>query len=286
MQPTTPRRNPFQWRAFTSVLIAFSSLALLASGVVLFLSPPGRIANWTDWSILTLSKEEWAGVHMVFSTVFLTAAILHLVFNWRPMLNYFKGKLTRRIGFRWEWAAALALSIGVYAATRVGLPPFSSLLTLNERLKASWDEPADRAPIPHAELLTLEELAVEAKIDLASGIARLDSGGLEGATPEVIVKDLASRNGIPAQRVYEILIGEPKEGGAGHGGGGRRGAGGGPGRQTLEQFCASEGMDLDASLELLRAEGLKAESDQTLRDIAVNNGYERPFELLELLRGQ
>lgn len=37
----------FMWRAMTSVLVAASFLLLLISGVVLFVSPPGRVVNWS-----------------------------------------------------------------------------------------------------------------------------------------------------------------------------------------------------------------------------------------------
>lgn len=65
----------------TSVLIAASFLVLVLSGVLLFVSPPGRIANWTNWTILGLRKHDWIGLHIWFSVLFLLVAIVHLVFN-------------------------------------------------------------------------------------------------------------------------------------------------------------------------------------------------------------
>ena len=35
----------FQWRALTSVLMTLGFMLLAVSGTVLFLSPPGRVAN-------------------------------------------------------------------------------------------------------------------------------------------------------------------------------------------------------------------------------------------------
>jgi hypothetical protein len=54
----------FQWRALTSVLMTLGFVLLAASGIVLFLSPPGRVANWTNWTILGLRKSDWGGVHI------------------------------------------------------------------------------------------------------------------------------------------------------------------------------------------------------------------------------
>ena len=58
-------RRGFHWRGFFSLLL-FASFTLLAvSGIVLYFSPKGRVANWTGWTVLKLYKEEWSSVHIV-----------------------------------------------------------------------------------------------------------------------------------------------------------------------------------------------------------------------------
>ena len=47
----------FNFRALTSLTLLWMFLALLVSGVVLYIAPPGRIAHWTDWALLGLTKE-------------------------------------------------------------------------------------------------------------------------------------------------------------------------------------------------------------------------------------
>lgn len=279
-----PRR--FQWRALTSVLIAASFVILVVTGIVLFAAPPGRIANWTNWHILGLRKTEWTGLHIWFSTLFLVVTVFHLAFNWRPMVSYFKDRLSRRIGFRWEWAAALLIVSGVFAGTRLAVPPFATLLAWNEDLKQSWDSPADRAPIPHAELLTLRELAEKAGVPVETAVTRLEARGVKGSAHDTVVEKIAAGAGLSAQRVYEIILSSGDQGG-GHGpgrGGQGGGAGGGPGRKTLEQFCADESLALDEVLTRLAARGIKANGSQTLREIAVSAGFARPSELLDVIR--
>ncbi len=57
--PQSPVKRPsFAWRAMTSVLIAASFLLVVVSGVVLFVSPPGRVANWGNWRMVGLTKHE------------------------------------------------------------------------------------------------------------------------------------------------------------------------------------------------------------------------------------
>ncbi len=293
---TVPHRL-FVWRTFTSVLLAACFAGAVFSGAILFLSPPGRIANWTDWNIGGLTKQEWAALHVSFSAVFLIVALFHVGFNWRPLVGYFKDRVSRRLGWRREWVAAVVVAGVVGWAAVADLPPFGWLVAAGERLKQSWDRPAARAPIPHAELLTLGELAARANVEPAAAAERLDRAGIRGHSPEVVVEELARANGVSAQRLYEILQGRtggPGRGGGGAGrggeGGGGRGAGGaghggGVGWKTLEQLCAEEGLAVPEVLGRLQARGVQAEAGQTLREIANANGYDRPFELVELIRG-
>lgn len=214
----------------TSVLIAASFTVLVASGVILFVSPPGRIANWTNWTIFGLRKHDWIALHVWFSLLFLLVAMFHLVFNWRPMLNNFKDRLTRRVGFRWEWVVALAVCAGVYAGTRAGVPPFSSLLAFSERVKEGWDQPRQRAPIPHAELLTLSELVQKAGVEMTTATNRLAAKGITNVAGDIVVQELAAKNARSAQQIYEMILAEPAKRGAGHGQGQVQGHGQGQGR--------------------------------------------------------
>ena len=292
------RRLKFRVRALTSVLITSAFVVLLVSGIILFAAPPGRVANWTNWALLGLRKSEWAGLHITFSALFLLATILHLVFNWRPLVSYFRLRLGEATELRWEWAAALVLAIAVYAGTRANVPPFSSLIAYSESWRESWETPRQRAPIPHAELLTLQELADKAVVNMTSVSNRLNARGITGFATNTVVRDLASQSGISAQQLYEIMTATsvaPTSGKApgtgekaGHNAERGRGSegGGGPGRKTLAEYCAAEGLDLQATLKRLEAKGIKAGASVTMREIAVNNGYSRPYEILDLIKGE
>lgn len=101
--------------------------------------------------------------------------------------------------------------------------------------------------------------------------------------------EVADKNQRSARQVSEAILAAPARAGAGHGqgqghGGGGGGAGGGPGRKTSQQFCADEGIDVTNARAHLQAKGLKASATQTMREIAMNKGYDRPYELMDLLR--
>jgi hypothetical protein len=302
------QRPRFMMRAMTSVFIAASFLLLLVSGSVLFISPPGRVANWSDWRMIGLTKHEWSGVHTWFAAVFVFMVVFHLVFNFRPLVNYFRDRLTRRLGWRWEWVVALALCGGVFAGAQSRVPPFSTLLDFGERVKKGWEDVRAAAPVAHAELLTFKELTSQAKVPYETAVERLEARGFQGIRPEAMVQDLAQTNQVSAQRVYEIIqgqrgggrggsggrgfakAGEETEEGAKHGPGGGRGGfgkggggGGGAGWQTLAQYCASRKLVLTNATARLQAKGIKFTADQTLREIALGNGYDRPYEIIDIL---
>ena len=299
------------WRALTSVFIAASFLLLLIRGAVLFVSPPGRVANWSNWRMIGLTKHDWSGVHTWFAAVFVLTTLFHLIFNFRPLVNYFRDRLTRRLGWRWEWVAALALCVVVFAGAQTRIPPFSTLLSWGESVKQSWEDNRVAAPIPHAELLGLKELASQAKVPYETVVERLEARGFKGIRPEAIVQDVAQTNQVSAQRLYEIIQGQRGGGGGGrgpgggkaeesgaqaekgagrgtgggHGGGGKGGGpGGGPGWMTLADYCSSKGIELTNASARLQAKGIKFTPGQTLREIALSNGYDRPYELLNVLQ--
>ena len=279
--PASPSR--LQGRALASVMVTFSFLILTLSGLILAISPPGRVANWTDWSLLALRKSEWGNLHIWFSLVFLTASGFHIFLNWRPLLGYFKSKMNQSYSFRFEWVLGALLCAVVFIGTRQEWPPFSTVLAATEGIRGSWEKQAGQPPIPHAELLTVKELSEKAGVDLNVALERLSKKGIKGAIPEIRMAALAKENRMPAQQLYDVMLKNPAGSGEGSGHGP---AGGGPGQKTLEQFCASEGLDLAAVQARLAAKGIKVTPKLTLRELAVENGYEKPFELLEIIRAK
>lgn len=288
--PATDRKagRPFSWRALISVTTALTFVAMSITGMVLFITPPGRIAHWTGWRIWALTKEQWAGLHIWFSLVFMIAAILHLYLNWQCFLSYFRTQIHRAFAFRTEWALALLLCGIVGWATLAEVKPFSSLLTWNEAIKRGWDTPAAQAPIPHAELLTLGELAQQTEgLDVDVMIKNLQAVGIEVESADVVLGDLASRAGVTPMQLYAIATGQSIAPGATHGGRGaglqgQQQGGYGMGRLTLRQYCEQQNLDLAKTIQQLRDSGFRAEADMTIREIAATGGV-HPSAMRDLL---
>ena len=266
----------FNWRAFFSLLAAVSFIGMTFTGVILFVVPPGRIANWTGWTMLALTKDQWIGLHDWFSIIFVVACGFHLYYNWSPFVSSFKSKITRAFALRAEWAAALAVCIIAFIGTVAGISPFSALMEWNESIKQSYDSPRQRGPVPHAELMKLTELAEKfAGVELETMLENLRQHGIKVESPDAVLGELAEANGLTPAQLYNIALGI-KGGGGGGGAGGQRGEGGGSGfgRLTLKQYCQQAGLDVDTAVRKLNDSGYKASPDMTMRAIADSAGVQ------------
>jgi len=310
------KRKMFNWRAFVSVLTALSFIGMAFTGVILFVVPPGRIANWSGWTLLALTKHQWIGLHDWFSIIFVVASVFHVYLNWKLFVSYFKSKVSKAFALRAEWALALVVCIAVFFGTLGDVAPFSSLLVWNENIKHSWDSPQQRAPIPHAELLTLTELAEQVRdVDLETMLTNLKANGIEVESTDVVLGELAESYNMTPARLYNIALGQtrPGKGYGGPGQGGRQGQGGhgaggpgggssqhtvtqadigaeharggavrGIGQMTLKEYCSQMGLDVNKAVEKLQGAGFKASPDITIRVIADTAGV-HPSQIRTLL---
>lgn len=281
-------RKRFNWRAFFSVLTALSFIGMAFTGVILFVVPPGRIANWTGWTLLGLTKHQWIGLHDWFSIIFVVASVFHVYLNWKLFVSYFKSKVSKAFALRIEWALALVICGVVFLGTLGDITPFSSLLVWNENIKHSWDSPQQRAPIPHAELLTLTELAEQVRdVDLETMLANLKARGIEVESPDIVLGQLAGAYNMTPARLYDIALGQFGRG-RGHGRperGERHGQGGpgrGIGQMTLKEYCNQMGLDVNMAVQKLQDAGFKASPDMTIRGIADTAGV-HPSQIRTLL---
>ncbi len=55
---------------------------------------------------------------------------------------------------------------------------------------------------------------------------------------------------------------------------------------TLTEFCESRKIAVGEAEARLAAKGVKLAPGRTLREIATENGYDRPFDLIEIIEGR
>jgi hypothetical protein len=274
------RKQTFHWRGFTSLALLMAFILMAFSGIVLYLSPKGRVANWSGWKLAGLTREEWAGIHTVFALFLILAAGFHIYFNWRPLLYYLKKKAVRGIHLKWELAAVVVLGVVFFLGTLKGVPPFGTILDFGDSMKDYWERQSPRAPQAHAEELTLVQYADHQGVPVESLIQRLKEKGFEVTNAEATIGLIAEQNGVSPSELG--LEGRSEPGG---GSGNRRGQGresGGFGRITLKEICDMRGLDPVKVTDRLKSLGIDVQSSDTLRTLA-ERANRTPHDLLEFI---
>jgi hypothetical protein len=267
--PAAPHAR-FQWRAFATLSVAVGSVMLAASGLALYVAPAGRIATWTGWTLLALTKAQWQALHMVFGVLVAVAAGVHLYFNWRVLLFYLRSKARRGIHRRRELALASGLAGLLAAMAAASVPPVSLVADGREALSEWWSTSEAEPPIPHMERLTVAQVAEALKIAPEEALVRLARAGIgtDAATP---LEQVASVRGWTPAEVYRLMardapLATPAT----------TMPAAGLGRRALGELVRAEGLAPDEALGRLRSAGIEARLDETLHDIAARSGRRAP----------
>lgn len=268
-------------RRFTSLLITFAFLVMSITGIVLFVAPKGRIANWTYWELFGLSKEEYGALHVTFMVLFIVGIGVHFWLNWKPFVSYLKNAQRNITLFSKETLAALAVTLVFIGGTLWGIPPFSTFLSFEESLKLSWENETSEPPYGHAELSSLATLAKRTGIPLKEGLHALHAKGFSAAQEESIIGDLARQYRTSPLALYRVMqAARPPLASAQASGGGE---GGGFGKLSLAQASVQEGFDLQKVLAFLSSKQINATPQSTLRELSKSLGT-TPTELMETLK--
>ncbi|MBW1773029.1 MAG: DUF4405 domain-containing protein [Deltaproteobacteria bacterium] len=130
----------FKWRGMFTFLVVLALVVDAVSGIILYITPPGRIAHWGNWTLWGLNKGGWQAIHTVFSLLLLLVIVGHLYFNWRVLVHFFWSKIQNAMNLKWELAVATVIIILVFVGTLWNVQPFKSVMTLGRDLKLSWAE--------------------------------------------------------------------------------------------------------------------------------------------------
>lgn len=188
----------------TSLLMLLAMLIMSFTGIILFIAPPGRIANWANWEILSITKELSGQIHTSFMIVFIIATILHIYYNWKPMLSYMKNKTKQFVFFTKEMLASLTVVTFVLISTIIETPPISNFLEFGEKIKNSWEKQYGTAPYSHAELSSLASFTKKLGFDLEKSKDVLNSNNIT-FKEEQSLSQIAKENKVSPNFIYQVL---------------------------------------------------------------------------------
>jgi hypothetical protein len=256
---------------------------MLLTSVILYVVPQGRVAYWADWRFLGLSKTEWGNLHINLGLLFLIALVLHIYYNWKPLMSYLKDRARKMKVFTSEFNVALVITVLFIVGTYFLTPPFSRVMNLNDHFKDEGAEKYGEPPYGHAELSSLKTFSKKMGLDLDRSLGLLQQAGYKVENGETTLQAISQANHIPPQAIYEIIkpaalkskstLGkkipdEPQPG---------------TGNLTLADFCTQFNLNLKQIERELKKQGFTGSADNTLKEIAGKNNT-NPIDLLEIIK--
>ena len=228
-------QKKFNWRGWTTFLVIISFIVDTISGIVLYISPPGRIAHWTNWTFWGLGKDAWGAIHTIFGYLLLIIVAIHLYYNWKMFWHFVWSSVRKALNLKQELAAAVLINLLVFLLTIWNIPPFSSIMNLGEHFKESWEESKADQPFSHAESVNLMELSLKIQIPIDQVSSALKSKGYLVRNARQTLEEIAKENKTSPDKLYESIKSAGLKPTVPLGG-----KGSGLGRKTLEAVCAEK----------------------------------------------
>ena len=270
--------------------MVWSLIVLVFNSVVLYVVPEGRIANWADWHFWGLDKHDWSAQHTTVGFLFIFAALLHIYYNWKPILSYMKDKAKKLKVFTAASSIGLGLTVIFVVGTYLDVPPMSTIVEFSEQIKEGAAKKYGDPPYGQAQSSSLKGFTSRMGLDLNRSMELLREAGIEVTDDKEMVQDIAKRSGNTPQQIYDIIkpsgmspttpgadtlsddgadkaMNPPKSG---------------MGKKTITQLCEEIGQDCDMIIAGLKQRGMTIDPDQKLKDLAAENGT-GPMQIYEAM---
>lgn len=276
-------------RGLTSLFTLFGFSIMAITGLVLYIVPQGRIAYWTDWRFLGLSKTDWDNIHVLASILFLVSGAFHIYFNWKPLVNYLKNKVSGGIKLKRELAITTIVSILVVVSATWQLPPLAYLNELSEAAKNAWIVTRDHEPpFGHAELLSLKGYTNRMDIDFEKAMTELENAGIEIESGDQSLEEIANNNDITPMAIHMVIkhLEEtpPVDNAKTYSPEmiDLEFAGSGIGNRTVAEMSRQAGVEIQAIGKRLLGSGIEPDTNATLKQIAETHDV-TPLDLLKIM---
>ncbi len=268
-------------RKIASLTLLIGGAIELITSIVLYIIPSGRVAYWADYHFLGLSKTQWGDIHITVGTLLLAAGSIHVFYNWRPIISYFKNKSKQLTFLNNNFNIALLLSLYVVFGTLFSLPPMNFILDFGEYLTESGNKKYGEPPYGHAELSSLQMLCDRMKINLDRAMQSLESSHVRFDSEKNSIAEIARVNKKTPREIYEIIKPQVST---------KDGAeifpefpAPGFGKKSIKSICTLYKLPEDEVLSELKKAGFEASLDESVKEIGRSN-ESNPMEVFELLR--
>lgn len=188
----------------TSLTMLLAMVVMTYTGIMLFIAPPGRIANWANWEIVALTKTQYANLHSTMMILFVLASFLHLYYNWKPITSYMKNQAKKMVVLTKDMMVAFLVTAIFVIGTLSLSSPFSNFLDFGSDIKDSWEKTYGSAPYSHAELSSLDNFCKKLGFDIFKSEEILESNNIKFEATQSL-SQIGKNNGVSPQFIYDLL---------------------------------------------------------------------------------
>jgi hypothetical protein len=197
-------------------------------------------------------------------------------------MSYIKNRAKELDLFTRNFTVALLLTTYVTIGTLFSLPPMNYIIQLGTYFTDSANTRYGEPPYGHAELSSLKMFCGKMRIDLKKAMALLDEAGIEVKDADTTVLDIAQKNNLSPQQLFEIIKT------AGHADGGKKDVFPdtpfpGFGAKTIKVICESYNLPQEDILDALRNAGFPADAADTVKEIG-NRNNSNPMAVFEVIK--
>jgi hypothetical protein len=204
----------FRFRILITLVVLLSFLAVVASGIALYLRPEGSLARWVGWKFAGWDKKQWEAAHTGVVILFMISSLIHIWYNLSALVSYLRGRaaLVFSSGSRWplimETAAALAILVFVTLGAVGPWVPFSSVIQLRSSLKDGKYILVMPPPVVDADKLTVADFCRAAGLDMHAALRRALGHGVVIDNPTMVIGKIAQNHRISPEELYLVLRGD------------------------------------------------------------------------------
>jgi hypothetical protein len=198
-------KKGFKFRNFTSLTLFFSFIILGVSGIILYIRPEGSIARWINWSLLGLDKKGWEGLHNIFSFLFLVFSIIHLFFNWKVLLSFFKSKIAEGLKLRKELISSTIFVILFAIVVLLRWQPLWKIAEWRSTLKKANYLISVKPPESDFEKKKIVEVAEALNMSTDELIQKMQKLNLVIDDPDTKLYKIAAANKTSSEDIYKNI---------------------------------------------------------------------------------
>ncbi len=261
-------------RKIISLILGISFILSSITGIVLYFVPKGKNAFWSAWHFFSLTKQQWANLHITLSLLLLIVGIWHTVLNWNCVLNYLKNHLKKVSLFNRQFLLALAINAVFVLGTIFMIPPLGTIIQIKTRIEQSWKHTLGEPPFGHAEEKSLNYFINRNGANKELILNRLKTNGITVTDVNASLQKIAHDNNISPQKIYRTLdfrqnrsrLKRPTQ----------------LGRKTLQELADQGYFHLQKAISLLKAKGINVTPQMRIKTIADDLGM-TPIETFEFI---